>query len=448
MHVPQRRLSVLLTLCAAGALAILCAVALAAALVAAPRLAARDELGQQFMRPSAVLHPPDNAPSPEKIALGERLFREPRLSRTGTISCATCHDPKLAFADGQSISRAGTTGRPLPRHTPALWDLAWAPVLHWDGRAASLEEQAGLPIQHADEMASTLADAATRLSGEAEYRAAFRTAFPGTESITGDLIGKAIAGYERTLVSPPTRFDRWIAGEETALSADEQRGFALFTGKARCARCHSGFAFTDHAFHDTGLPGEDRGRGAVIGLAAADHAFKTPGLRELTWTAPYMHDGSLATLEDVIRHYERGGIVRPSRSTDMPPAFRLSDSERADLVAFLEALSSDDPPEPSTEPWVARAATAGEAPLAATNRVSQRDKKFSPEAIRLPRGATATVLNDDTRTHNVRIHSSAFTFDSGAQEPGEHVIFRLDHAGRFEAHCGIHPTMRLLIEVD
>ena len=127
-------------------------------------------------------------------------------------------------------------------------------------------------------------------------------------------------------MSPPTRFDRWVAGEAGALTPSEVSGFAIFTGKGRCSNCHTGFAFTDHGFYDIGLPGTDKGRGAEIGLPAADHAFKTPTLRELAWTAPYMHDGSLATLEDVVRHYESGGVARPTRSSDLPANLALTDA--------------------------------------------------------------------------------------------------------------------------
>ena len=151
-----------------------------------------------------------------------------------------------------------------------------------------------------------------------------------------------MAAYERTLVSPPTRFDRWVAGDAEALSPSEISGLQLFAGKGRCISCHTGFAFTDHNFYDIGLPGADKGRGKEIGLRAADYAFKTPTLRELAWTAPYMHDGSLATLEDVIDHYEKGGVRRPTRSRDLPRNLKLTQQERADLIAFLESLSSDD----------------------------------------------------------------------------------------------------------
>ena len=177
-------------------------------------------------------------------------------------------------------------------------------------------------------------------------------------------------------------------------------------------------------------------------------SFKTPTLRELVWTAPYMHDGSLATLEDVVRHYEQGGEIRASRSPDMPKPFKLSHDERAALVAFLETLSSETVPSPSTEAWVGRPAVPPAVVPTATRAISQRDKIFSPGAIKARKGQSITILNNDTRTHNVRIVDRLWQFNSGAQEPGESVVLKLDVNGLFEAHCAIHPAMRLQIEVE
>lgn len=406
------------------------------------------QLKSGFRRPSGIPIPDDNPPSPSKIDLGSRLFRDPRLSANGSVACSTCHDPKLGFADGARKSTAGVTQRELRRHTPSLWNLAWAPVVFWDGRAGSLEEQVLGPITHPDEMASSLPDAARRLSTDATYLRLLPLAFPGQRVLTGEAIAKSLAAFERTLVSPPTRFDAWIEGDAAALDEQQLRGFTLFVGKAGCSACHTGFSFTDHAFHDIGLPGTDPGRGEIAGIDRIKHAFKTPTLRELAWTAPYMHDGSLETLDEVIRHYEGGGIARPSRSPDMPRAFSLSGEERADLIAFLEALSSDQPPLPSTESWTGRAPSPPAQAASQSLLVSQRGKMFSPAAIKARRGQSLTVLNDDTRTHNVRIVDRAWNFNSGAQDPGESSIIKLDHLGRFEAHCAIHPTMRLSIDVE
>jgi cytochrome c peroxidase len=404
-------------------------------------------LKAKFARPQFVPHPAGNPPTPERIALGRRLFEDKRLSSTGTVACASCHDPRLSFSDGEPTGK-GVTGKRLARHTPSLWNAAFSPLLFWDGRASSLEEQVHVPVEHPDEMASTLAAAALRLAKNESYRRAFAAAFPQSPEISPGTIAGALAAYERTLVSPPTRFDAWVAGEVDAVTAAEVRGFKLFAGKGRCIHCHAGFAFTDHNFYDIGLPGADRGRGKQIGLAAADYAFKTPTLRELAWTAPYMHDGSLAALEDVVRHYERGGVARPTRSKDLPQKLSLTDAERADLVAFLESLSSEMPPRPSTEPWVGGGQPPPAPPPAEATVVSQLNKTFAPARVRLEVRRSLTVLNDDTRTHNVRIFHPKLDYNSGAQEPHESVTIRFPDAGTFEAFCGIHPSMRLTVEVE
>lgn len=403
-----------------------------------------------FARPDAVPGSKTNPPSIQKIELGRRLFFEPALSANGKISCATCHVPELGFADGVERSQAGVTGRQLRRHTPTLWNLAWSPLLFWDGRTSSLEEQARFPMSDPDEMASSPEAAALRLAASPDYQALFKAAFVGETTITGTQVLAALAAYERTLISPPTRFDKWIAGDANALTSAEIRGFQLFTGRAGCINCHSGFAFTDQSFHDIGLPGDDRGRGPVAEIGVTNYAFKTPSLRELAWTSPYMHDGSIATLEDVIRYYEAGGIDRPSRSPDMPKPFTLKDDERSDLVVFLEALSSENPPKPSTEAWAEHPGTTPDHadPAVVSTSISQRDKTFRPGSIRVTKGATVTVLNDDTRTHNVRIVDPRMNVNSGAQEPGESVHIKFDQTGHFEAHCAIHPTMRLSIDVE
>lgn len=403
-------------------------------------------LKARFERPQFVPHPAGNPPTPEKVQLGRRLFEDKRLSATGTIACVSCHDPYLSFSDGEPTGK-GITGKRLARHTPSLWNAAFSPLLFWDGRAASLEDQVHFPVEHRDEMGSTLAAAAHRLAGDNDYVRAFAAAFPQAPGISPDTIARALAAYERTLVSPPTRFDAWVAGKADALTAAEVRGFRLFTGRGRCISCHAGFTLTDHNFYDIGLPGNDRGRGKIIDLPAADYAFKVPTLRELAWTAPYMHDGSLATLEDVVRFYEGGGVPRPTRSNDLPVNFRLTDAERADLVAFLQALSSETPPQPSTEPWVGGGRPPPPPPPKDATVVSQLDKTFMPGRVRLKAGQSLTVLNDDTRTHNVRVYHPKLDFNSGAQEPNESITIRFPEAGTFEAFCGIHPSMRLTVEV-
>jgi cytochrome c peroxidase len=403
-------------------------------------------LKARFERPGFLPHPEGEAPAPARIALGRRLFEDKQLSADGTIACASCHDPKLSFADGEPKGK-GITGKRLARHTPSLWNAAFSPLLFWDGRARSLEEQVRFPMEHPDEMGSTLDAAALRLARDASYVRAFAEAFPGDAKLSAGNIARALAAYERTLISPPTRFDAWVAGKADALTASEIAGFGLFVGKGRCIACHSGFAFTDHNFYDIGLPGADKGRGKEISLPAADHAFKTPTLRELAWTAPYMHDGSLATLEDVVRHYEEGGVKRPTRSKDLPVNLKLTEEERGDLIAFLEALSSETPPQPSGEAWVGAGRPPPVPPPSDTTVVSQAGKAFSPRRVRIKAGRTLTVLNDDVRTHNVRIFHPKLDFNSGAQEPRQSVTIAFALPGIYEAFCGIHPSMLLTVEV-
>src|SRR5438552_10349940 len=336
-----------------------------------------------FRRPTAVPFPADNPYTEKKRALGAALFFDTRLSVDNSRSCASCHDRALGFADGKAQGQ-GVPGRPLKRHTPTLWNLAWATPVFWDGRARSLEEQVAGPIESPDEMAQPLASVIERLAADPAMRRAFAEAFPQAPKVDAVNLAKAIATFERTFVSPTTRFDRWIAGEQSALNENEIAGFRLFAGKAGCAKCHSGFAFTDHAFHDIGLPGEDRGRGAVLRLPVADHAFKTPGLREIGRSAPYMHDGSLATLDDVLDHYQNGIVERPTLSKDLTHHLALTGPERANLIDFLATLTSEAEPMPPAKIVAGKSGPTGSAVRVST--VSQDDKAFHPEHIGLRRG--------------------------------------------------------------
>ena len=402
-----------------------------------------------FSRPTYLPFPKDNPPTPEKIALGERLFHDRQLSVDGSVSCASCHDPRLSFSDGEPTGQ-GVGKQRLIRHTPSLWNLAWAPLLYWDGRAGSLELQAKFPIEHPQEMGENLDNLVKRLSDAGSYAADFAKAFPESPALTGETLLKARAAYERTQGSPPTRFDQWIAGDRNLLTVEERKGLELFSGRGRCIACHTGFAFTDYSFHDIGLKSQDLGRGPILGVDKINFAFKTPGLRELAWTAPYMHDGSMATLEDVIRHYETGGIDRPSRSTDLPRAFKLTDEDRAALVAFLMTLSSETAPKPSREDWVLQGRPpqpAKPVPPSNASTVSQRNRTFAPGHVAIKASQPLTILNDDIRTHNVRIFDPRMDFNSGAQDPGESVTLKFPEKGSFEAFCGIHPHMRLKIDV-
>lgn len=274
-----------------------------------------------------------------KIELGHDLFRDPRLSGEGATSCASCHDPARAFTDGRSTG-LGPTGTGLVRNVPTLYNLAWASSLFWDGRVSTLAEQARVPIQSKDEMSGDFATIADRLERDPAIKARFRAAYPASPAITEADIIDALTAYERTLVSPATRFDRWVEGEDAALDATEQLGFEIFTNKGGCVTCHGGWRLTDDGFHDIGLAGDDLGRGALDGTAKGLPQFKTPSLRELTRTAPYMHDGSLATLEDVVEHYAGKHLKRPSLAATLVRDLTLAAEEKAALVAFLKSLSS------------------------------------------------------------------------------------------------------------
>lgn len=399
-------------------------------------------LKQKFARPIAIPFPASNPYSPSKRALGERLFHDPSLSADGSIACVSCHDPAKGLSDGR-VTAIGVPRRPLARHAPTLWNLAWAGPVFWDGRARSLEEQVAGPIVAPDEMAQPMDKLVARLNKDRDYKRAFAKVFPENPRVTEDNLKKAIATYERTLVSPQIRFDRWVAGETSALSPQEIEGFRLFTGKAGCANCHSGWAFTDHAFYDIGLPSEDRGRGAVLRLEAAEHGFKTPSLREVGRRAPYMHDGSLASLEDVVRHYVSGIVDRPTLAPDLR-RISLAPPEQEALVAFLRTLTSEGDPVP---PATIVAEKTKAVPAARVTSISQHDKTFTPTRVRVRRGERLWLLNNDTRTHNIRVFDAKFDFDSGAQEPGETVQIAFPKAGSYLVFCGIHPKMELTVDV-
>lgn len=291
----------------------------------------------EYRRPDTIPFPPDNPYTPEKAALGKMLFFDTRLSRDKNLNCASCHNPSFGW-EVPFDKAIGAGGKPLGRHAPTVLNQAWSKNLFWDGRAPNLEEQAKGPIQAPPEMDLPLAVAVSRLKEVAGYTAAFDKAFPN-EPLTGEAIVKAIATYERTVVTGDTPFDQWIRGDDKAISDSARRGFALFTGKAKCSSCHSGWNFTDDKFHDIGLPSSDIGRKKVTGSEADAYAFKTPTLREVASRAPYMHDGSLPTLETVVAHYSSGGASRPSVSPLIKQA-KISGEELQDLVAFLQSLSS------------------------------------------------------------------------------------------------------------
>jgi cytochrome c peroxidase len=281
--------------------------------------------------------PEDNPITSEKADVGRRLFSDPILSLDRTHSCASCHRPDHAFADSARIS-AGVRGRRTARNAPALVNRVYGSAFFWDGRATSLERAVLQPIQNPDELALGLAALIPRLRADARYRALFRRAFP-TEGITPTTVSRALASYLRTVRTADTPVDRYAAGDTTALSPPARRGRTLFLGRGGCADCHSGPTFTDERFHNTGVAvgTRDTGRYAVTRDAADLGRFRTPTLRRIANTAPYMHDGSIPSLERVIEFYDGGGRASPNLDRDIRP-LHLSAAEKADLLAFLHAL--------------------------------------------------------------------------------------------------------------
>ena len=300
-----------------------------------------DGLKALYRRPAQVPYPGDNAYSSDRELLGRTLFFDARLSGSGSISCASCHNPDKAWGDGLPVG-VGNGGLRLARRTPTILNLAWAPALFWDGRADTLEEQALGPIAAPGEMNLPLTDMVSRVKSIAGYRHLFARAYPG-EPIATATVAKAIATFERGVVSAQAPFDRWIAGDGNAISDSAQRGFVLFNDKARCATCHTGWRFTDDGFYDIGVANDDVGRGKLLPqIPLAGHAFKTPTLRNVAARAPYLHNGSAATLDDIIEHYDRGGVARRSSLSPEIKPLTLTAVEKKDLVAFLESLTSRD----------------------------------------------------------------------------------------------------------
>ncbi|MCK6549981.1 cytochrome-c peroxidase [Myxococcota bacterium] len=289
----------------------------------------------------------DNPPTPETVRLGRWLYFDKRLSADNTISCATCHKPENAFSETTPVS-TGIKGQKGGRKAPSFINMAWTiyPHFFWDGRAASLEEQALGPIANPIEMGNTHEAMIATLSKIKGYAPYFKEAF-GTEEITKDRIAKAIADYERTRMSGNSPWDRWKDGDEKAVSEQVKLGDKLFFGKAGCNQCHLGQNFTDASFHNLGIGWDskkkklaDEGRFVVSKKDEDKGAFKTPTVRDVSKHAPYMHDGSIATLEGVVEHYAIGGFKNPWLSPKMKK-LELTKDEKAALVAFMKALDGE-----------------------------------------------------------------------------------------------------------
>ncbi len=260
--------------------------------------------------------PEENPMTAEKIALGRRLFNDRRLSRDGSTACATCHDASNAFGDDRPIA-VGVFGRIGRRNAPAIVNRAWGRAFFWDGRAHSLEEQVLKPIEDPNEMDLPVVEAATRAG------------------VSVADLSRALATYVRSILSGDSPYDRFVNGDRAALTPEALRGLQVFRGKGNCTACHVGPTFSDERLHNTGVAWQN---GRLADEGGGRGAFKTPTLREVARTAPYMHDGSLATLEDVVRFYDEGGRVNPDRDPELRP-LQLSTEDKQALIAFLQALS-------------------------------------------------------------------------------------------------------------
>jgi len=301
----------------------------------------------EFSLPVGIDAPPpipaDNPITPAKVELGRQLFFDARLSSDRTVSCATCHNPVMGFTDGRRTSM-GTRGQVGGRSAPTFINLAYATGgVFWDGRAASLEDQAKGPIKDPIEMSNTHEKAVATLNALPGYRAQFEHVF-GSPEITIDNVAKAIAVFERVIISGNSPWDRFMKGDQTALSKEAQRGRNLFQTKANCIRCHAGFNLTNNQFRNIGVgfdrPNPDLGRYEFTRNESDRGRFKTTTLREITFTAPYMHDGSEPTLEAVINYYDRGGNQNPNLDSDIEP-LHLTKQEKADLLAFLQSFNGE-----------------------------------------------------------------------------------------------------------
>jgi cytochrome c peroxidase len=294
----------------------------------------------QYRRPAGIPYPKEDHFSRAKYELGRTLFFDPILSGAKVRSCSSCHNPGLSWADGQPRA-IGEDQKPLSSgmRSPTLLNVAWAPKLGWDGHFQDLESVAIGPITSPENMNLPEQTMLERLSAIPGYAGAFAAAF-GKGGITTPKGEEALATFERSIVSRGAPFDRWVMGDPNAISAAARRGFVLFNGKANCAACHSGWAFTDASFHDIGVAKDDDvGRGRLFPSSVKlKYAFKTPTLRDVARRGPYMHDGSLPTLADVIDLYNRGGVDRPSRDPEIHQLGLLPE-DKADLIAFLQTLS-------------------------------------------------------------------------------------------------------------
>lgn len=301
---------------------------------------ARDRLAAPIgLKAAKLIESPDNPTTLAKVELGEKLFFDPRLSSTGQMSCATCHPPEQAWADGKQVS-AKADGTMNKWNTPTVYNVGYLKELYWDGRSKTLEQN--VTAAWKAQLGGDPDAVAKTLAAVPAYRDAFQQAFGG--EVTGDRVAQALAAFLRTLRSGESPFDRWQAGDQAAVDNDVKMGWEIFNDRGGCNACHMPPLFTDGVFHNVGIGSKaenpDPGRGKEV--PALMGAFKTPTLREVANTAPYFHDGSVATLEEAVRLMANGGIDNPHRDPALKPIAdrKITDQEVKYLVAFLRSLSS------------------------------------------------------------------------------------------------------------
>jgi cytochrome c peroxidase len=299
---------------------------------------------QDWILPEQPLTPADNTLNSARIELGKKLFFDPRLSGDGNMACATCHNPLFGWSDGLATAK-GNRSKVLGRASPVITNTAYNSIQMWDGRKKSLEDQAVGPMKSNDEMNMNLSELMTFLQNNREYSTLFKKAYPD-DQINEVTLAKALASFERTVISRNSPFDQWLRGDKRAMTAAQVNGFKLFVDpkKGNCAACHSAPNFTDNGFHNIGLasfgdPNPDLGRYTERPLGLMKGAFKTPTIRDITLSAPYFHDGSAKTLTEVVKHYVSGGVVKTNLSPNFSPA-NLTDKEISNLVAFMESLTT------------------------------------------------------------------------------------------------------------
>ncbi len=443
--------------------------------IAAPAAPAKNP----WLRPDVVPMPSNNVNTPVRAELGKNLFFDPRLSGSNWISCSTCHNPALGWSDGLPTA-VGNNMKVLDRATPTLVNTGYNKIQMWDGRFRTLEEQALGPITAEGEMNQNLDDVLSELNAIPGYAELFEAAYPG-EGITKTTLAKAIAAYERTIVSSGSPFERWQRGDEKAVDASVKRGFDVFKGKGRCDLCHGGFNLTDDSFHNIGLKGStDVGRYAKVPVRASKGAFKTPTLHNVALTSPYMHDGRYGTLEEVVDHYDRGGD-KVENLDEQIQKLGLTTQEKTDLVAFLHSLTS--PPlqvvipqlpnrikgsvratavaarKPAPAPVPAKKIDGPTSePLETANSASakyeiiQNDKTFffggkRVVTMKIPVGETVQFHNEDKVFHNLYSLSDTKTFDLGTMKNGDIRKVTFDQRGEVEVQCAVHTDMLLVLDI-